>query len=128
MAQLYKALGDETRLTIIKRLAEQEMCVCEINDILNMSQPAVSHHLRILKQAGLVKISREGKWTYYSLNPEVFAEVFKDEADEVILSYAQPIKKIVDGMKPSLIRTSPEVCEELEKKALKCESTNGGDK
>lgn len=87
------------------------MCVCEINEILNMSQPAVSHHLRILKQAGIVNVSREGKWTYYSLNPEVFAEVFKDEASEVLLHYAQPIKKLVDNMSRSMVRTSPEICE-----------------
>jgi ArsR family transcriptional regulator len=92
------------------------MCVCEINEILNMSQPAVSHHLRILKQAGLVKISREGKWTYYSLNPEVFAEVFKEGTDDVLLNYAQPIKQLVDNMKPKLVRTSPEICEKLTRK------------
>lgn len=94
------------------------MCVCEINEILHMSQPAVSHHLRILKQAGLVKVSREGKWTYYSLNPEVFAEVFKGEGSEILLNYAQPIKKLVEDMNSSLVRTSPEICEKLTKGEL----------
>ena len=95
------------------------MCVCEINELVNMSQPAVSHHLRILKQAGIVKVSREGKWTYYSLNPEVFGEVFKNETDDVLKIYANPIQSLVDQMKPSLVRTSSELCKKLNKKVLK---------
>ncbi|MBU7008081.1 ArsR/SmtB family transcription factor [Phosphitispora fastidiosa] len=60
--------GDEVRLKILQMLTEREMCVCEIIDWLDMSQPVVSHHLKILRQAGLVKDCRDGKWIYYSLN------------------------------------------------------------
>lgn len=70
LATLFKALGDETRLSIVKMLIGKELCVCDIIDAFNMSQPAISHHLKILKHAGMVNDSREGKWIYYSLNPQ----------------------------------------------------------
>jgi len=67
-AEFFKALGDENRLKILKMLAEKDMCVCEIINNLNVSQPAISHHLKTLKQAGIVEDRREGKWIFYSLN------------------------------------------------------------
>lgn len=75
LAQLFKALGDETRLEVVRMLAGKELCVCDILDAFNISQPAISHHLRVLKQAGLLQDTREGKWVFYRLNPEVFATV-----------------------------------------------------
>ena len=113
IAEFYKALGDETRLKIIQMLSEREMCVCEIIDKLDMSQPAISHHLRILRQAGLVKDSREGKWIYYSLNGSVFKEVFPGEDAEIIQCYAEPLKRRLANLPPSQVRTEPAVCEKL---------------
>lgn len=113
IAELYKALGDETRLKIIQMLSKQEMCVCEIIDRLDKSQPAVSHHLKILKQAGLVVDSRDGKWIYYSLYDGVFEDVFQGEDLEVIQSYAEPIKRILSNLRTSLIRTDHSLCEKL---------------
>ncbi|WP_461570060.1 ArsR/SmtB family transcription factor [Thermincola ferriacetica] len=113
IAEFFKALGDETRLKIINMLAEQEMCVCEILDKLNMSQPAVSHHLKILRQAGLVKDSRDGKWIYYSLNGDVFKEVFEGEEVGVVEAYAEPIKRKLNNLQPSPVRTDPSICEKL---------------
>ena len=69
VAELFKALGDETRLAIVQMLVGKELCVCDILDAFDMSQPAISHHLKILRQAGVVRDTREGKWIYYSLNP-----------------------------------------------------------
>ena len=69
VAELFKALGDETRLAIVQMLLGKELCVCDILDAFDMSQPAISHHLKILRQAGVVRDTREGKWIYYSLNP-----------------------------------------------------------
>ena len=69
LADIFKALGDETRLTIVQLLVGRELCVCDILDSFVMSQPAISHHLKILRQAGVVRDKREGKWIYYSLNP-----------------------------------------------------------
>lgn len=67
IAEFFKALSDESRLRILRLLARQEKCVCELMEELKMTQSAVSHHLKILKQAGLVKDSRDGKWIFYSL-------------------------------------------------------------
>jgi len=66
----FKALGEPTRLRIIKMLSVQSMCVCELSEILDMLQPRVSQHLKILKEAELVKESKEGYWVYYSLDKE----------------------------------------------------------
>src|SRR5512143_4045731 len=65
---LFKAMADETRLRILKLLEEGELCVCDITAGLEMTQPNVSFHLGILKEAGLVKDRREGRWMYYDLD------------------------------------------------------------
>lgn len=75
LALIFKALGDSTRLDIIRLLNGKELCVCDILDAFSLSQPAISHHLKILKQAGLLLDSRQGKWIFYRLNPVVFQEV-----------------------------------------------------
>ena len=67
LAELYKVLGDSTRIRILDLLSRQELCVQDIADGLNMTQSAISHQLRILKQAALVKWRREGKSIFYSL-------------------------------------------------------------
>lgn len=68
LAELYKVFGDTTRIKILYVLFESEMCVCDIAQILNMSQSAISHQLRVLKQAQLVRFRREGKTVFYSLS------------------------------------------------------------
>jgi ArsR family transcriptional regulator len=67
IAELFKVFGDSTRIRILYSLFEKEMCVFEIAEILSMSQSAISHQLRVLKQARLVKYRRDGKTIYYSL-------------------------------------------------------------
>ena len=67
LAELYKVFGDTTRIKILYVLFESEMCVCDIAQLLNMSQSAISHQLRVLKQSQLVKFRREGKTVFYSL-------------------------------------------------------------
>lgn len=68
MSDHFKLLGDKTRLTILAFLKEQELCVCDIVEMVAMSQPGISQHLRKLKSAGLVSEKRRGQWIYYSLN------------------------------------------------------------
>ncbi|AYB45401.1 ArsR/SmtB family transcription factor [Paenibacillus lautus] len=68
IAEKLKLLGDKTRLTMLTLLKEREWCVCEFVDIFDMSQPAISQHLRKLKSQGIVNESRRGQWVYYSLN------------------------------------------------------------
>ena len=70
MADLFKAMSDPTRLKIINALLIDEMCVCDLTALLNLTQPAVSHHLKTLRQARLVKFRRVGKAAYYSLDDD----------------------------------------------------------
>jgi ArsR family transcriptional regulator len=67
LTTIFKALSDETRLRIIKLLEEGELCVCDITAALDMVQPKVSFHLSALKEAGLIKDRKQGKWIHYSL-------------------------------------------------------------
>ena len=71
-AQLLRALGDETRLQIVHLLAEQAeaLCVCHIESAFGLTQSGISYHLRVLREAGLVRTERRGTWIYYRLNRE----------------------------------------------------------
>ena len=68
LLSLFKALSDETRLRLVKLLEKGELCVCHLVAAVDMSQSKVSFHLEVLKEAGLVKDRRAGKWMYYRLN------------------------------------------------------------
>jgi len=68
LTTIFKALSDETRLRIIKLLEQGELCVCDITAALDMVQPKVSFHLSALKEAGLIRDRKQGKWIHYSLN------------------------------------------------------------
>lgn len=70
LAELFKVFGDSTRIKILFVLFESEMCVCDIAEALSMTQSAVSHQLKVLKQAKLIKNRREGKSIFYSLADE----------------------------------------------------------
>ena len=67
-AELFKVLGDPTRMQILTALFDRELCVCDIADLLGMTQSAISHQLRLLRNSHLVKNRREGKSIYYSLD------------------------------------------------------------
>ncbi len=75
LSPFFKALCEDVRLKIITLLMPRELCVCEIIAQLNLSQPAVSHHMKILKQAGLVNDRRDGRWIFYSLDKERFMQL-----------------------------------------------------
>ncbi len=68
LSTIFKALSDETRLRIIKILETGELCVCDIVAALDIVQPKVSFHLGVMREAGLIKDRKEGKWIHYSLN------------------------------------------------------------
>ena len=70
LASYFKALADPTRVAIVSRLAAGECCVCDLNDAFDLSQPTISHHLKVLRDAGLVTSSRSGTLAYYRLVPE----------------------------------------------------------
>jgi ArsR family transcriptional regulator len=74
-ARLFHALADETRLRILAQLADGEQCVCDLTDALEAGQSRLSFHLKTLKDAGLVTDRRQGRWIYYTLNPETVDEL-----------------------------------------------------
>lgn len=76
-AGICKALGDINRLKIIKFLTNGEKCACEILEMLEITQPTLSHHMKILCECGLVSAKKDGKWSYYTLNCDKFSK-FKD--------------------------------------------------
>jgi len=77
LAELFKVFGDSTRIRIIWALFEADMCVCDIANLLNMSQSAISHQLRVLKNSRLVKYKKSGKTVYYSLNDDHIKKIFE---------------------------------------------------
>ena len=83
LAELFKVFGDSTRVRILCALFESEMCVCDIAELLNMTQSAVSHQLRVLKNASLVKARRDGKTIYYSLSDEHVIHIFNDRLNHI---------------------------------------------
>jgi ArsR family transcriptional regulator len=76
LAERFKALADPTRVAIVNRLAAtDECCVCDLTGAFELSQPTISHHLKLLREAGLVEASRRGTWAYYRLIPEAVTEL-----------------------------------------------------
>lgn len=77
LADFFKTFGDSTRIKIIYALLEAELCVCDLANVINTSQSAVSHQLRLLRQSRLVKYRKDGKVVYYSLDDNHIKEVMK---------------------------------------------------
>jgi ArsR family transcriptional regulator, arsenate/arsenite/antimonite-responsive transcriptional repressor len=73
--EVFHALGDDTRLEILDRLRGGERCVCDLTDALQTSQSRLSFHLKVLKDAGLIQDRPEGRWIYYSINPDAIEEL-----------------------------------------------------
>ncbi|EST12524.1 ArsR/SmtB family transcription factor [Sporolactobacillus laevolacticus] len=71
ISSVLKLLGDKTRLTILSYLKDQELCVCELVDLLDISQPAISQHLKKLRVAEIIRERKQGTWVYYSLNEQI---------------------------------------------------------
>lgn len=85
---VFHALSDETRLEILDRLQDGERCVCELTEVLKAAQSRLSFHLRVLKEAGLIRDRAEGRWMYYALNEQAL-----EEAEEMI----RTLKKAAKG-------------------------------
>ncbi len=68
----FRALSDPIRLNVVKLLQDQEMCVCDICDVLQIKQPKLSFHLKALRESGLLNTRQQGRWVYYSINPSQF--------------------------------------------------------
>ena len=81
--EIFKALGDETRLEIVLMLTKGEMCACKILERFEITQPTLSHHMKILCGCGLVTVRKEGKWSYYSLSCEDW-KAFKEFVSGIV--------------------------------------------
>jgi ArsR family transcriptional regulator len=92
--ELFHALSDETRLGIIELLGKGERCVCELTDTLDAAQSRLSFHLRVLKDAGIVRDRKDGRWVHYELDPEAFDEM----------------ETLVSGLKPRVLQRKDECC------------------
>jgi ArsR family transcriptional regulator len=113
LLNIFKALSDETRVRILKLLEGGELCICKIMEVLDMKQSRVSRHMGILKNAGLVKDRRDGKWVHYSLNPEpedlcckkmisLLAECLKNQ--ETVMRDQKKLQKLLEREKKGLWR------------------------
>ncbi|MDD4730206.1 MAG: metalloregulator ArsR/SmtB family transcription factor [Dysgonamonadaceae bacterium] len=83
LAEIFKALGDGTRIKLLHALAQEEMCVCDLAEVVAMSQSLVSHQLRVLRNLRLVKYRREGKMVYYSLDDEHIVALFTQGLEHI---------------------------------------------
>ncbi|MDD4566219.1 MAG: metalloregulator ArsR/SmtB family transcription factor [Eubacteriales bacterium] len=83
LSELFKSISDQTRLKILFALSKNEMCVCDIAALLGMSQSAISHQLRVLRNVRLVKHQKEGKVVYYTLDDDHVNAIFKQGLDHV---------------------------------------------
>jgi ArsR family transcriptional regulator len=92
--ELFHALSDETRLEIIGLLRKGERCVCELTDSLDAAQSRLSFHLRVLRDAGIVRDRKDGRWVHYELEPGAFEE----------------IETLVASMKPRTVSRSQACC------------------
>ena len=83
MAEMFKLLGDPTRLQLVLALAEEELCVCDLTALTNVSTSAISHQLRILRNMKLVKHQKIGKMVYYSLDDQHIKNLISDALEHV---------------------------------------------
>ena len=84
---IFKALCDENRVRILKYLTSGEKCACRLLEYMDISQPTLSHHMKILVDSGMVAARKEGKWTYYSISSEGI-----ELAAEILASFANESK------------------------------------
>lgn len=84
LSETFKVLGDPSRMKIIYALSKNELCVCEICEIVGMNQSAVSHQLRVLRNMKLVKFRKEGRMVYYSLDDEHISTLFSEGLAHVL--------------------------------------------
>jgi len=92
--ELFHALSDETRLQIIELLRKGERCVCDLTDTLDAAQSRLSFHLRVLRDAGIVRDRKDGRWVHYELNRDAFEEA----------------ETLIDELKPRALAVRQDCC------------------
>ncbi|GFN23874.1 ArsR/SmtB family transcription factor [Thermanaeromonas sp. C210] len=118
--KVFKALGQHLRLRIIALLTEGELCVCELEEILGITQPAISQHLRVLKEADLVWEEKVSQWVFYHLNKEKLAAVLQGWLDYLDVPLADKKEFRVDYEKLQQLLENPKVaCRSFRKMSSK---------
>ncbi len=84
--QLLTAISSETRYKLTRLLLDRELCVCELEHILNLSQPAISQQIRLLREAGLIQQRRQGRWVFYRID----SSTFRNRLDQVVQTFLSP--------------------------------------
>ncbi|HNX29110.1 MAG TPA: metalloregulator ArsR/SmtB family transcription factor [Syntrophomonadaceae bacterium] len=114
---IFKALGEPTRLKIVKLLAERELCVCDLEEIMKISQPRISQHLKVLKYAGLVNERKDGQRTICSLNRSLLSntleqfEQYLDQPLETIPEMTEEFSRMpADIGEACMKKTCSKVC------------------
>ena len=101
LLNVFKALSEETRLKMLKIMGMGEICVCDLVSVLNVSQPKISFHLNVLKEAGLIKDRKQGKWVHYSINDSdmfkrfLMLSVLERISDETMKENLSKLKEIL---------------------------------
>ena len=113
---IFKVLGDQNRFRIVKMLQKRPLCVCEIREVLGISQPAVSRHLNLLKNVGLIEDEKDGVWTNCRL-----PKFFKNKYVSQILKYLEP-----RGEEDSLIITDHRKVTRVDRKAICARKSRSG--
>ncbi|MCD2186841.1 ArsR/SmtB family transcription factor [Actinomycetospora soli] len=99
LARVFKAMGDPVRLRLLSLIASHvggEACVCDLTDVFDLTGPTISHHLKVLREAGLITGERRGTWVYYRVRPELLAQV------ATVLVPADPAGAAAPGERPVL--------------------------
>jgi ArsR family transcriptional regulator len=109
LIEVYKALSDISRIKILNILLEEELCVCEIETVLEMSQSNVSRHLNKLKQADMVDFRKESQWVYYSIGEE-FINKYPELFNHLKKSFAEIEELVVDKHKLIELKQQGSIC------------------
>jgi ArsR family transcriptional regulator len=114
MEKIIKALADKNRLRIIYLLnGKRDICVCEITDIIGLSQPTISSHLRLLENAGLVESNKDGLWVNYNINSQ--AELFSRRSIERICNDLKKDKQAISDLKKLKAIDRDKICRKTHK-------------
>jgi ArsR family transcriptional regulator len=114
MEKIIKALADKNRLRIIYLLnGKRDICVCEITDIIGLSQPTISSHLRLLENAGLVESNKDGLWVNYNINSQ--AELFSRRSIERICNDLKKDKQAISDLKKLKAINRDKICRKTHK-------------
>lgn len=93
LARVFKALGDPVRLRLLSLIASHaggEACVCDVTDVFDLTGPTISHHLKVLREAGLITGERRGTWVFYRARPEVFGRLAEVLAPGIVPAVPTP--------------------------------------